>query len=97
MAVATTDYYIDPTQGWVQVGTSPASITIKPDTFHNWFVAVSPGAPATSLIGVAMGNDAYNRMEPFVAGAIVGNVYIRIMTPPDSVVGSKMRFGVITA
>jgi hypothetical protein len=96
MAISTIDLNISPDDGWVQVAVNPTSLLIKPRTFHNWWVAVTAsGAPAASLLGVPMGNDAYDRDEPFESGQITGEVYIRITTPPDSVVGSKMGFGVI--
>lgn len=96
MAVATLDFLIAPADGWTLIATNPTSLLIKPAIFHPWWLAVTAaGAPAASLIGVAMGNDSYDRDEPFESGAITGEVYIRITTPPESVTGSKMRFAVI--
>jgi hypothetical protein len=76
-------------------GTGGNAITLAESATN---VAVS-GATLTggldALIGIPMGNDAYDRDEPFESGQLTGNVYIRIVTPPDSVVGSKMGFGVV--
>lgn len=96
MAVATLDFLISPTDGWTLIATNPTSLLIKPAIFHPWFVAVTAaGAPAATLTGVLMGIDSNDRDESFESGAITGEVYVRIMTPPDSVTGSEMRFGVI--
>lgn len=96
MAIQTLDFRVSPDDGWVLVATNPAALLIKPDAFHPWWVAVTAaGTPPADLIGIPMGKDGYDRDEPFESGAITGEVYIRIQTPPDSVEGSKMRFGVL--
>ncbi len=96
MAIETLDFWIGPADGWTLVATNPISLLVKPDAFHPWWVAVTAaGDPDAGLIGIPMGRDSYDRDEPFESGAITGEVYVRITTPPDSVVGSKMRFGVL--
>lgn len=96
MAIETLDFYLSPDDGWTLVATNPTALLVKPDAFQPWWVSVTAaGAPADDLIGIPMGKDGYDRDEPFESGAITGEVYIRITTPPDSVVGSKMRFGVL--
>lgn len=96
MAIQTLDFLISPEDSWTLVATNPTALVIKPDAFHPWWVAITAaGAPAATIAGVSMGRDSFDRDETFEASDVTGEVYIRITTPPDSVVGSKMRFGVI--
>jgi hypothetical protein len=96
MAVATLDFYLRPEDGWTLVATNPATLLIKPDAFHPWWVAVTAaGAPVATILGVPMGKNSNDRLETFESSAITGEVYIRIMAPPVSSPASKMHFGVV--
>lgn len=96
MAVETLDFYLRPEDGWTLVATSPSTLLIKPDAFHQWWVAVTAaGAPADSILGVPMGKNSNDRLETFESSVITGEVYIRITTPPASSPASRMHFGVI--
>lgn len=98
MAVATTDYFITPDDGWTLVATNPVSLLIKPGIHHPWWVAViASGTPSNDLIGVAMGRDSGRTRESFEADSITGLVFVRIKTPPASTPGSAMQFGVVTS
>lgn len=48
--MATTDFYIRPEDGWVEVANAPGYIHIKPGNFHPWWVFVSASAPVVDEI-----------------------------------------------
>jgi hypothetical protein len=96
MALQTVDVLVSADDGWVEVASNPASLIIKPDGVHPWWIAVTSGAaPAAGLEGLPMGRGGEGLRESFQSGVITGKVFVRIRTPPASVPGSKLRFGVI--
>lgn len=97
MAMSTTDLYVRPEDGWLLVAENPASLIIKPEDFHPWWVAVTDGSvPPSDLIGVPMGRGNDARRESFQTGEITGSVYIRVRNPIASEPTSqRARFGVI--
>lgn len=95
MPATTEDIRVRPEDGWTLIATDPAYLLVTPHSNHQWFVAVTAGAPpAASLIGAAMRGDG-ERLT-FETGALTGSVYIRVPQPADQT-GRGMMFGVIKA
>ena len=94
MATTTTDFYINPADGWTLVAASPTSIIIHPSNFHPWWVAVADSTPDDSHVGIPFGKDC--RGSFWFDAAIVGNVYIRIKEPISrEPQGADAHFGVM--
>lgn len=96
MPITTTDVYVRPEDGWVEVAENPVSLLIKPEGFQAWFLAVTDGSdPADGLIGVQMGRGGDNLRESFQTGEITGKVFLRVRDAPASTPSAQLRFGVV--
>lgn len=91
MAIETTDYYISPTDGWVEVATAPTYVFIKPTEGFAYRVAITDAAPPVDNLRGAVINDG----QPFEFQIATedGDVYVRVDRKPEQ---RPLHFGVIT-
>lgn len=91
MTITTTDFEIDPADGWTLVATSPAYVLVAPTHRYPYFVAVAASEPPRSLRGAVFA-EGENYEANGVADA--GNVYVRVERKPTD---RPLRFAVITS
>lgn len=91
MTITTTDFEIDPADGWTLVATSPAYVLVAPTHRYPYFVAVAASEPPRSLRGAVFAEG-----ENFEANGVAdaGNVYVRVERKPTD---RPLRFAVITS
>lgn len=102
MAITTSETIVNPKDGWVLLATAPnAPIKIKPHSSSRaWFIAISVGLPAATVLGLPMGRFSSGGDDNEFASAanIAENIYVRVpasSTASADAVDNSMIFSVI--
>lgn len=88
--MATSNFFVAETDGWVLVATDPGFLRVSTQTGHKWSYAIAGSTPALSEPGTHMPINAPLVInEPFT-----GNVYVRVQSPAPGFKDGVIRFDV---